>query len=412
MKITTGLWMLAFMFMLSKSVVAQGAQEGTPEFECLKIWSTGSEYWKNQEYANAIPYFWRALDCDKGLHAKDSLKFTSVYEKLADCYYQIKQFDSAIYVRKMGYAFLQKPQHLYEIGGIFHKGLLNFDSAAYYYRQYYNISGELEELKRIAGMWMEAAKYKEAVLVYDEFLDKDTKDEATWVYVLDPLKKSYIKIVGKEKWLERCKKYTELFPQGPKDFYISDLLDAQLKQGDYDGVIKTALEIVQKDPNSKSAWIKLGEGYDAKLQHKDAIEAYEHAYKLDDKDADLICKLARVYLDAGNKVKTWTLCLKAKELKKFGQPYFLIGLAILDGIKACSGNVLNIEAKEANMVALKYFEQAGSFPDTEKNAKSYASVCRQNGVTKSDSFMGSLGKLKASSCYSWMLDTDYINPYK
>jgi tetratricopeptide (TPR) repeat protein len=409
MKITTGLWMLAFILMLSKSVQAQ---EGTPEFECLKTWSTGSEYWKNQEYSNAIPYFWKALDCDKTLHAKDSLKFTSVYEKLADCYYQLKQFDSAIYVRKMGYTFLQKSQHVYEIGVVFHKGLLNFDSAAYYYRQYYMLSGEIEELKRIAGMWMEAAKYKEAVLVYDEFLDKDTKDEATWVYVLDPLKNIYIKVVGKEKWLERCKKYTELFPEGPKDFYIGDLLDDDLKKGNYDQAIKNAMEILEKDPNSKGALVKMGEAYDAKLQHRDAIDAYERAYKLDDKDADLICKLARVYLDAGNKAKTWTLCLKAKELKKFGQPYFLIGLAILDGIKACSGNVLNIEAKEANMVALKYFEQAGGFPDTEKNAKSYASVCRQNGVTKSDSFMGSLGKLKASSCYNWMLDTDYINPYK
>lgn len=412
MNTMTGLLIFATLFLLPESGYTQSAQEGTPEFECLKIWSTGSEYWKNQEYANAIPYFWKALECDKSLHGKDSLKFTSGYEKLADCYYQIKRFDSAIYVRKKGYQLLQKPQHIYEIGVVFHKGMLNFDSAAHYYRWYYQISGQTEELKRIAGMWMEAAKYKEAVMVYDEFLDKDTKDEATWVYVLDPLKKSYIKVVGKDKWLERCKKYTELFPNGTKDFYIADLLDAQLKQGDYDGVIKTALEIIQKDPNSKNTLIKLGEAYDAKLKHKDAIDAYERAYKLDDKDAELVCKLARVYLDIGSRSKTWSLALKAMELRKFGQPYFLIGLAIIDGIKSCSGNVLTIEAKEANMVALKYFEQASGFPDTEKNAKSYASVCRQNGVTKSDSFMGSLGKLKTTSCYSWMLDTDYKNPYK
>lgn len=412
MKTITQLLSIALILTLSKVGHAQNYQEGTQEFECLKIWSTGSEYWKNKEFSNAIPYFWKTIECDGALHSKDSLKFTSVYEKLADCYYQVKKFDSAIYVRKAGYSLLKNPEHIFEVGLIYHKGLLNFDSAAYYYREYYKLSGNIEELKRIAGMWMEAAKYKEAVLVYDEFLDKDTKDEATWVYVLDPLKKSYIKIVGKDKWLERCQKYTELFPKGPKDFYISDLLDAKLHQGDYDGAIKTAMEIVQADPSSKSAWMKLGEGYDAKLMHKEAIDAYEHAYKLDDKDPDLICKLARVYLDEGNRPKTWSLSLKAMELRKFGQPYFLIGLAIMDGIKICSGNVLTIEAKEANMVALKYFDQASGFPDTEKNAKSYASVCRQNGITKSDSFMGSLGKLKSSSCYSWMPDTDYVNPYK
>ncbi|MBL7996554.1 tetratricopeptide repeat protein [bacterium] len=403
---------IALILMLAQTSYTQSAQDGSAEFECLKTWSTGSEYWKNKEYPNAIPYFWKAMDCDNALHPKDSLKFTSVYEKLADSYYQLKKFDSAIYVRKKGYAFLNVPEHVYAIGEIYHHGMLSFDSAAHYYRKYYEISGNLEELKRIAGMWMEAAKYKEAVIVYDEFLDKDTKDEATWVYVLDPLKRSYIKVVGKDKWLERCKRYTELFPNGPKDFYISDLLDVQLQQGDYDGAIKNALEILQKDPNSKSALVKLGEAYDAKIQHKEAIDAYERAYKLDDKDADLICKLARVYLDAGNRPKTWSLSLKAMEIKKFGQPYFLIGLAIIDGIKICSGNVLTIEAKEANMVALKYFDQASGFPDTEKNAKSYASVCRQNGVTKSDSFMGSLGKLQSASCYSWMLDRDYVNPYK
>ncbi|MBX7152353.1 hypothetical protein K1X84_11975 [bacterium] len=397
----------------AKPARAQAPKEGTPEFECLKIWSTGSEYWKNKEYANAIPFFKQAMECDKQLRPeKDKRIFTSVYEKLADCYVKLKHTDSAVAIYKLGYAETKDAQLIYKIGEMYHKQVLQFDSASVYYRQYYNLSGSVEELKRIAGMLVEAAKYKDALIIYDEYLEKNPKDQEIWVYVLDAFKSFYIKYFGKEQWLKQCQKYITALPDAPKDFFMAELLDDKLKQGQFDEVIKVAQEILAKDPKSKITWVKLAKAYDAKQQHKDALDAMLKAYALDEKDPDLICDIAQVYLDLNQFARTWEWAVKAKGIKKFGRPDYLIGEAISDGIKNCSGNVLDMPAKEAYLVAAKYYDMAAAFPDVEKNAKARSSFCRQNGPTKSDCFLGSLGKLKSASCYNWMPDHDYSSPCK
>ncbi len=405
--------LIAAGVMTSSIVYAQNVKEGTPEFECLKTWSTGYEYWKNQEYHNAIPYLFSAMQCDKTLRPeKEKRSFSTAYEKIADSYVNLKNADSAVIVYKMGHADLGDINYIYKIGEMYHKHLLKFDSAAYYYREYWKLSGSNEELKRIAGMWIEAAKYKDAVLTYKEYLQRQPQDTETWMYVLDAFKSFYIKYLGKEDWLAACDTFSYYNPNASRDFYIGEKLNALITAGKYEEAIKTAQEILEKDPKSKNAWIKMGEAYDALQKRKEAIEALTKANEVDDKDADLLCKLARLYLDDGKPARAWDLCAKAKDLKKFGMPYFLIGEAIRDGIKACSGNVLDIPAKEAYLVAAKYFDLAAQYPDVEANAKSMASFCRQNGPTKSDCFLGSLGKLKTSSCYAWMPDKEYANPCK
>ncbi len=409
-KSLVGIWIIAG---LSAPLAGQGVKEGTPEFECLKTWSTGYEYWKNQEYANAIPYLYRAMECDKQLRPeKEKRSFSTVYDKIADSYVHLKFADSAVMVYKSGFRDLGDINYIYKIGEMYHKQLLKFDSAAYYYRQYWELSGSDEELKRIAGMWVEAAKYKDAVMTYKEYLKRQPKDEETWKYLLDAFKNFYIKYLGKDDWLAACDTFAYYNPNASKDFYIGEKLDALIKQGKYEDAIKVADEIIATDAKSKNAWMKKGEALDALQKRTEAIEAMNKAYEIDGNDADLICKLARLYLDDGKPARTWDLALKAKELKKFGLPYYLIGEAIRDGIKACSGNVLDIPAKEAYLVAAKYFDQAAQFPDVDANAKSMASFCRQNGPTKSDCFLGSLGKLKTSGCYAWMPDRDYPNPCK
>lgn len=394
------------------TAMSQNAQQG-PEFECLKTWSTASEYYKNGEFANAIPYFWTAMSCDKTLRpAKDKRSFSSVYDKLADSYAQLQMVDSAVAVFKLGYDDFGEPRFIYKIGEMFHTKLKSYDSAAAYYRRYFELSGSVEEIKRIAGMWVEAAKYKDALKTYSEYLEKNPLDEETWKYVLDSFKNFYIKYNGKDAWLKSCDKYSELFPKASREFYIGEKLDDQLKRGDFDGVIKTAHDILAKDSSSKATWMKLGEAFDAKQQHKEAVASLEKAYELDSQDPDLMCRLARLYLDGGRLNAAWSLCLKAKDVKKFGMPYFLIGEAIRDGIKNCSGNQLTVVAKEAYLVAAKYYDIASQYPDVDKNAKIMAGTCRQNGPTKSDCFMGSLGKLKNDPCFNWMPDREYASPCK
>jgi tetratricopeptide (TPR) repeat protein len=391
----------------------QNVKEGTPEFECIKTWSTASEYYKNGEFQNSIPYFWTAMACDMTLRPqKEKRLFTSVYDKLSDSYFQLQQIDSAVAVLKLGYRDLEDNGYMYKIGEMFHRSLKQYDSAAVYYRRYYDLSGSVEELKRIAGMWIEAAKYQEALKVYEEYLKKNPTDQETWVYVLDSFKSFYIKYNGREKWLTACDTFAVFFPTASKEFYIGEKLDDLLKKGEYEKAIRTADEILAVDANSKSAWMKKGKALDALRKGKEAIECYEKAYAIDPQDADLICDLARLYLDQGQLARTWSLCLKAKDIKKFGRPYFLIGEAVRDGIRRCSGNTLTMPAKEAYLVAAKYYDMAAAYPDVDVNARTMAGTSRQNGPTKSDCFMGSLGKLKNDPCYDWMPDRDYASPCK
>ena len=227
-----------------------------------------------------------------------------------------------------------------------------------------------------------------------------------------PFKTFYVKYKGEEAWLKKCEAYSEQFPKASKDFYISIKLQKQLVAGEYEEVIRIALNILKTDSTSVETWKSLAKAYDALEKRSDAIEATMRAMKLAPQDSDLICNLAQLYLDAGNFAKAWTLCNQALAIREFGRPYYLIGDAIIDGISRCSGNKLTIVSKEAYMVAYKYYMLAAKYPDVEANAKARASYALENGPTKSDCFMGSLGKLNSAACYGWMIDRNYNSPCK
>jgi len=404
---------ILLMMVFAVALHAQNGAEGSAEFECLRAWSNASEFWKNQDYARALPLFRSVMVCDQALRpAKEQRLFKSVYEKLADCYMHLKFPDSAVAALHAGYEDFNDPYYLYKIGEIYHKNLLQFDSAAVYYRKNYDLTGAAEELRRLGSMWIEAANYKNALIVYEEYLEKNPKDEEIWKYTLESMKKFYIKFYGKEKWVDACKKYSELFPNASNDFFVIEKMEMHLKRGEYDDLIRWAKEVLNRDSTNSKVWTLLSKAYDAKERHPDAISALERANRLDKKNPDILCDLARLYLEDGQYTKTWPLALEAKGLKKFGMPYYLIGESIRLGIGHCAGDKLTVSAKEAFLVAAKYYDQAAAFPDVEKSARMLAASCRENGPTKEDCFLHALGKLKSDACYSWMLEKEYIAPCK
>ena len=178
---------LTVLLSINSVIRGQGLQEGTPEFECAKTWSTGYEYWKNKEFERALPFLRKTVACDKKLRpATDDRKFGSAFEKLADSYVNLSKVDSAILSFKWGYTELKNDRYVYKIGELFVEKQ-QFDSAAAYYRKYYNLTKQASELKRIAGMWITAAKYETAIDVYEEYLALDPTDKEIWDYLLGAL---------------------------------------------------------------------------------------------------------------------------------------------------------------------------------------------------------------------------------
>ena len=83
---------------------------------------------------------------------------------------------------------------------------------------------------------------------------------------------------------------------------------------DYQQQIKTLKEIVAREANNRQAWVQLGNNYFDSGDPMKAIDAYDKALKLDDKDPDVLTDQGIMYRRVGWFDKAVANFLKATEL--------------------------------------------------------------------------------------------------
>jgi cytochrome c-type biogenesis protein CcmH/NrfG len=78
--------------------------------------------------------------------------------------------------------------------------------------------------------------------------------------------------------------------------------------------IREVNQIVQKDPNNRPAWVRLGNMYFDSQQYMDAIQAYTKALELNPKDPDVITDRGIMYRAVGDFPKAASEFRRAAEM--------------------------------------------------------------------------------------------------
>lgn len=381
-------------------------EKGTPEFDCLKTWSTASEYYKNVEFKNAIPYFWKALACDKSLRpAKADRVFTTVYDKLADSYLNLNFPDSAVISYKMAYKDFNDVNYIYSIGNMFESKLSKPDSAISYYRKYYNLTKDPEELKRIAGVQISASKYEESIATYEEYLKIVPDDVGIWRYMLDSFGSFYKKFKGKDVWLKNCMAFAKNFPDEDISFFVNELLEKDIKEGNYDRALESIGLLLNSNPNNTSAYEKRGKVYENLGKYDLAMADYKKIKELKPEDATNVCRIADMQIELGKLAQAYQTANEAIKINsEFGFPYYLQGKAIVEQIRICvkQKGEQKAQDREAYQLAHARFSKAAGFFDVKANAEAQRDFCVQNFPTTEDKFYGRTGAINSDGCYGWV----------
>lgn len=129
-------------------------------------------------------------------------------------------------------------------------------------------SDEIECLN--AEIFMEEGEKAKALAILDELLERTTDTDT-----LIDMAKLYEDMDNEDKAMQCLEMADQISPNNP-DVSIS-LLSIFIDAGKYDDAIKLCNQIIDEDPYSFPAWMKIAECYSALSKHNKAIEAAEFA---------------------------------------------------------------------------------------------------------------------------------------
>jgi Flp pilus assembly protein TadD len=85
---------------------------------------------------------------------------------------------------------------------------------------------------------------------------------------------------------------------------IAYLGDIQMKKGDVEGALTLLKKSVQLAPDLRVAYMDLGAVFTQQKNYIEAIDAFQHALKLDPEQPDAHYRLARLYQLTGKKTES------------------------------------------------------------------------------------------------------------
>jgi len=152
-----------------------------------------------------------------------------------------------------------------------------------------------------ARLYMDKGKYGDAEKELDEVLDDKEGKHKHSLEAKNLLGKLYQKEGRKEKAIDE---YKEILEYDPDNFEANRELGRVILDSDRENKYDTSINYLQKakdiNPADKDNYKLLGKAYDGKENFNRAIENYETAYKIDNKDTENCCDLGDTYKKVGS----------------------------------------------------------------------------------------------------------------
>ena len=260
------------------------------QFEILKSWSSGYEYYKNKSYDDAKKYFWKVIKMDTAMAYADTFHYKDIFSRLANCYVKQNKPDSAQLAYTMGLKYFPNDAYLHEsLGYIFlHKG--QFEKAAEQYEKAVKLNPKKAEDWRILGqIYVKLNDTDNAIRAYEKYTAMKPNDRKA----LEALSILY-KESGRED--EAIAKKEEILKNNPNDVTLMlQLGKAYTDQGDLKKARDMYLRVLSIEPKNNVALSLLGYVYMNLENYSEAIKTYKKLQKLEPKNAEILCNIASAY---------------------------------------------------------------------------------------------------------------------
>jgi len=364
---------------------------------------------KETYYRDAIKYFWKVIELDT--EAKNN-----VYGKLSDCYTQMEQGDSAIFVLEKGLEKFPTDTYLNQILGYIYKSRNDYETALDYYLVALNNEPEnLDFLKAVGELYQKLDQNDAAIATYERYLDLKPEDRDIQERKTNLVRRTK----PPEEYIAELISYLEKNPEDVAKRY--DLAKTYMGNFENEKAITQFQGVIDRDPQNIDALENLASAYENLSKYGDAISTYDKLLAIDASRKDVICLQALDYIEFNNYTKARQKAQRAISLdRQYGKAWVVMGKIYQSSADDCSrGRQLNYYDKLVYLVSYGLFKYAKEVGDYDAKADADRWIGYLSGSMlipqKEDWFLNKTKLRPKGDCYSWMNDNwnemDYIEPY-
>lgn len=291
---------------------AMAAKQDSLDFEKRKALSLGLEYYKNQQYGDAIPYFRRIIeeidpDEERG------------WKYLADSYLRMGQPDSAMAIYLNGIEKFPDRGYLYRgCALVLQTRATETPDAQQELLQdaldQYKTACTLDEsdgfsAEQIGRIYLSQALLDSAIIWFEVSTQADPENKDVWEKLAD-----LYMIRG--NWEGVRTAYQNLTRIDPSNAdYELNLGRAQANTGDYENAVATLNKYIANNPQDVRGYRYMGLVHAAERKYSEAMKAFSEAEKLDPQDVKLLLDMADIYVDMGQFGNAATYLNKARRIE-------------------------------------------------------------------------------------------------
>ncbi len=371
------------------------------QFEILKSWSSGYEYYKNKSYDDAKKYFWKVIKMDTAMAYADTFHYKDIFARLANCYVQENKPDSAQLSYTMGLKYFPNDVYLHESLGYVLRGKGQLEKAAEQYEKAVKLDPKKAEDWKILGeIYVKLNDTDNAIRAYEKYTTMKPNDRKT-LEVLSILYKES----GREE--EAIAKKEEILKNSPNDVTLMlQLGKAYTGRGDLKKARDMYLKALSLEPENRIALSLLGYVYMNLENYSAAIETYKKLQKIEPKNAEIICNIASAYRMKKQFKIAKNYVRKAISIDpKFGLDYITMAQIYEASAGDCinnKGGKVDFDDKLVYEKAYKEYKKALRDPQYADLAQRRMDAIRTMLPTKEDRFFNKGKKEPTSACYKWI----------
>jgi len=292
--------------------IADQARRDSLDYEIKKSLSLGLEYYKNEQYVDAIPHFRRIineLDPDE----------ERAWKYLADSYLRLGIPDSALAVYEQGIEKFPEKSYLYRGCGLVYQQRASdnqefqvafLDSAKTYYIKSFTLDKtDAFSSAQIARIFLSRTQLDSAIVWFEHSSEADSGDIDVWEKLAD-----LYMIRG--NWEGVRQAYSNLHRiDATNSDYALNLGRALANTGDYENAVATLNQFIESNPDDVKGYQYMGLVHAAKCHYSNAMESFAKAEKLDPKNVKLLLDMADIYVDMKQYGSADTYLSKARRIE-------------------------------------------------------------------------------------------------
>lgn len=365
-------------------------------FDNIRRWySFGSEYYKNKNYKNALPYLWKVFLNDTAQYARNAVR------KIADSYFQMQQADSTLLVCYRGLKFFPDLVILHYYAGFIQENLGRIECAIPHYEAMVAENPDKAEyLEKLAFLYYKVDNEK-AIEVQNKLVDLDPTNSK---YANDlALYSEYF--YGAGGGLDAYKKAWENDPQNI-DFAFK-YGKAAYNAGEYNEALIALSAVVKKNPKYKEAHSLIARCDESLEKYESAIAEYKIMLETAPDDADIMCEIANDYrnINQFSNAHYWVnRALRAKP--GYGRPHMVMAEVYETSVTFCQNSNKRKRKYDDGLVyelAKREYEQAMKDRNFVADARRRINSLKPYLPTEEEKFMNQNRRDLKDSCYtSWI----------